>query len=668
MSRTLKEIDAHDAQPAISLPDDINRYDELGVLDFLLADHSTGEKIIWATSAYGKQGEGYGERDQIVRDLITGDRAQLIRRRAQKDKDEKTALTRVHAEVFTPTWICELMINHADEAWLEAQGMEVPQDNWKKYVVSRRLEITCGEAPYLVNRYDAADGEPAPVSERIGVLDRKLKLITENTRRRQDWMHWARKAAKATFGYEFQGDNLLIARINMLKSIEDHIAAAGYKGLTVRELTDLAEVASWNLWQMDGLTGCVPFGKIKVEKPMSLFPGLFDDEESEEDDGRGEAVIKDWDTEAVVGYGCIKQEGKKMKFDYVIGNPPYQEEQEGENKTYAPPIYDKFMDGSYAVADKVELITPARFLFDAGSTPKAWNRKMLSDPHLKVLYFEADSSKVFSTTDIKGGIAITYRDAARDYGAIGTFVSFEELRSIMKKATRMGEPSFKDVIYASESYRFTDKMHEDLPSAKSLLSKGHKYDLKTSVLKALDGVAFFDAPKPDDEYVKIIGLVDQKRSEKWIKKVYIKGPDNFNAFKVILPAANGSGAMGEVLSAPMIGAPMIGHTQTFISIGSFDSENEARACLKYVKSKFARTLLGVLKITQHNPGPKWKYVPLQDFTSSSDIDWSKPISGGGRSILSFTQNTACRPRKSTSSRRMSRRWNSPWPSPTSRAR
>ena len=609
----------------VSIPKDIERYLGLGVLDVLLADRSTEQNIIWATSAYEKLGDGFGEYDQIKIDQITGEHAELIKRRAQKDKDQKTALTRVHAEVFTPTWICKLMIDQADDEWYTDAGMKTAQDDWRKYVESKRLEITCGEAPYLVNRYDAADGEPIPVPERIGILDRKFQAITSNTKRRQDWMCWARKALKATFGYEFQGDNLLIARINVLKSVEDHLSQTGYKELSKEELADLSEIVSWNLWQMDGMTGCVPFGKIRVEKPMTLFPGLFEDDEPEEDDGRGEAVIKDWNKEAVIRYGRIKQEGKNMKFDYVIGNPPYQEEQEGDNKNFAPPIYNKFMDGSYEVADRVELITPARFLFDAGSTPKAWNKKMLSDPHLKVLYYEADSSKVFPTTDIKGGVAITYRDTTKDFGAIETFVSFEELRSIMKKVTEKGEPSLKDIVYASESYRFTDKMHEDLPNAEALLSKGHKYDLKTSVLKTLDGIAFFDAPKPDAEYVEIIGLIDQKRVSKWIRRDYIKGPDNFEHFKVILPAANGSGAIGEVLSTPLIGAPLIGHTQTFISIGSFDTEEEAEACMKYVKSKFARTLLGVLKITQHNPGPKWKYVLLQDFTSSSDIDWSQSM-------------------------------------------
>lgn len=114
-----------------------------------------------------------------------------------------------------------------------------------------------------------------------------------------------------------------------------------------------------------------------------------------------------------------------MKFDYIIGNPPYQDETLGENATYAPPIYHLFLDECYKISDCVELIHPARFLFDAGSTPKEWNRKMLSDEHLKALYYEQDSSKVFSNTDIKGGVVVTYRDKTENFGAIETFTAFD---------------------------------------------------------------------------------------------------------------------------------------------------------------------------------------------------------------------------------------------------
>lgn len=318
--------------------------------------------------------------------------------------------------------------------------------------------------------------------------------------------------------------------------------------------------------------------------------------------------------------------GKKL-FDYVIGNPPYNEdfENSGDNGNYAKPVYNQFIDAANGVADKVELIHPARFLFDAGSTPKAWNAKMLSDEHFKVLHYEANSKNVFSNTDIKGGVAITYRDAEQNFGAIGTFTAFEELNSILKKVSAQPHRSLSSIIYASESYKFTDYLHEIIPEAESKLSKGHKYDFKTSVLSTLNDIAFFDDKPVDGEYVQVLGLVKSNRVFKWIQRRFISGPDNFEKFKVFVPKANGSGALGEVLSTPLIGQPLIGHTQTFISIGCFDSQQHAENLLRYIKTKFCRVMLGVLKITQDNPAPKWKYVPLQDFTENSDIDWSKSI-------------------------------------------
>ena len=314
-----------------------------------------------------------------------------------------------------------------------------------------------------------------------------------------------------------------------------------------------------------------------------------------------------------------------MKFDYVIGNPPYQEETEG---TSDKPVYNYFMDASYAVADKVELITPARFLFKAGKTPKAWNEKMLLDNHFSVLYYVQDSSKVFANTDIKGGVAITYRDAEKNYGAIHTFSVFEELNSILRKVKSL--PNFKtldDLIVQQNRWNLPE-LYEDYPEYKdSIGSGGKERRLTTPIFSAL-GV-FHDEESACD--FKILGLINNKRIYKYINKKYIDiNHDNLLMWKVIVPASNGSGAIGEVLSTPLCGTPLCGtplcgYTQSFIGIGSFDNEQEANNCLKYIKCKFARTMLGTLKITQHNHKGTWINVPLQDFTENSDIDWSVSI-------------------------------------------
>jgi superfamily II DNA or RNA helicase len=314
---------------------------------------------------------------------------------------------------------------------------------------------------------------------------------------------------------------------------------------------------------------------------------------------------------------------ENMKFDAVVGNPPYQE---SRDNTRDEAIYNYFYDLAKEIAPKYCLISPARFLFNAGSTDKKWNKKMLQDKHIKVEYYEQNSSVVFPNTDIKGGVAILYRDESKDFGAINTFTSFEELNGISIKVSKHSTETLDTIMSGQGIYRFTPKMHQDNPQVKSILSKSHPNDVGTGVLETLDRILFFEnIPDKNYDYFQILGRYKNDRVYRWIRKDYVNEPYAHNKYRVVLPKANGSGAIGEVLSTPLIGEPLIGFTQTFISIGSYDNREEAENCLRYVKSKFARTMLGILKITQDNPKDKWQKVPLQDFTENSDINWSKPI-------------------------------------------
>ena len=313
-----------------------------------------------------------------------------------------------------------------------------------------------------------------------------------------------------------------------------------------------------------------------------------------------------------------------MKFDAVVGNPPYQDVATGDS-TQAPPIYHLFLDSAYQLAYSACLISPARFLFNAGATPSAWNKKMLNDNHLKVLSFEQDSSKVFPSTDIKGGVVVTFRNANSDFGSIGVYTSFPELNSILKKVESVSERSLSEIIYGQNAYQFTKTLHDENPTAKSNMSKGHERDVITNAFETLSYVFYDQKPNDDESYIQIAGRLNNVRKNKFIKSSYIKAHENLNKWKVFIPKANGSGRLGEVLSTPLIAEPLVGHTQTYVSIGKFDSRDEADACMKYIKSKFTRAMLGILKITQDNPAPKWKCVPLQDFTPNSDINWSKSI-------------------------------------------
>ena len=339
-----------------------------------------------------------------------------------------------------------------------------------------------------------------------------------------------------------------------------------------------------------------------------------------------ENIIKDAKTDVDAEAKKIEGLFGNMKFDVVIGNPPYQDSTIGDNDTYAAPIYSDFMDLSYKLSDLVSLITPARFLFNAGGTSKQWNKKMLEDPHLRVIKYEQDSSRIFPNTDIKGGIAITLRDKAEELGPIGTFTIFPELNSISKKVIQTNFVGFDTIVFSPVSFKFTQKMHDDNPELKGRLSKGNEYEVKTNVFETIPEVFYDTVPlNSKSSFVGIYGRRNSQRFLKYIKREYISNKTNLEFYKVLLPEANGKGELGEALSSPFIGDPLTGHTQTFISIGKFTNKIEAEDCLKYIKTKFCRTLLGTLKITQHNSISAWKNVPLQDFTSNSDIDWTKSI-------------------------------------------
>ncbi|WP_401001098.1 Eco57I restriction-modification methylase domain-containing protein [Agromyces sp. GXQ0307] len=320
------------------------------------------------------------------------------------------------------------------------------------------------------------------------------------------------------------------------------------------------------------------------------------------------------------------------KFDVVIGNPPYQEDSVGES-THNMPVYDKFMDAAFEVGTKVVLITPARFLSNAGFTPKPWNKKMLADEHLTVAHFEPDSNRLFPglADPIKGGIAVTYRDSERKLGPIGFFTKHPELHAILHKVESSGGPSLTDLgITNDRQHRYTDRMHDESPDARALMSKGNPYKLDASAFMRLPSLFHEERPSDGHDYVQVLGLLGKKRTTRWLRRDYITGPRSFTAYKVAVPEANGSGSttdfFGVALNNPTVLGPGIAVTSTFLTIGSFDTQAEAEALLKYVKSKFARAMLGILKVTQHTAAHTWRYVPNQDFTSDSDIDWTKPIS------------------------------------------
>lgn len=314
------------------------------------------------------------------------------------------------------------------------------------------------------------------------------------------------------------------------------------------------------------------------------------------------------------------------KFDVVIGNPPYQEDLIGDNERKSPPIYHQFMDAAFEVSEKAVLITPARFLSNAGQTPKSWNEKTLADEHLKVAIFEPSSSTIFPGTSIDGGIVVTYRDANSVIGPIGIHSYLSDVeRSLVEAVSAHSAESLSSTI-TEHPCSWNQQVFVEYPDLRDRIPASSGLRMKTNTFERMSEVCLKSDPKDGHEYVRILGLASRKREERWVRKDYVVAPEVVSKHKVFIAKADGAAVKsGRVVGMPMVATPGTGFTQTFMSIGMFVSETEAEACSTYLKTKFARAMLGVLKTTQDNSAIKWKYVPLQDFTSASDIDWTKSI-------------------------------------------
>lgn len=239
------------------------------VLDILLQDHTTGKNIFWATHDYEALGKEYDYHSQILPKLITGENEMVVRPRVLKSKEEQTDRAKDMAEVFTPSWVCNAQNNLVDEAWFADKSK-----TWEDYVRATCLEITCGEAPYLASRYDTTTGEPIPIYQRIGLLDRKLRVICEHVEDCNEWLEYVRVAYQNIYGYEWQGDNLLLARKALLYTFIENYQAMFKMAPTMDSIKEIAEIISWNLWQMDGLKGVVPETCHEVVSKHKALPQL----------------------------------------------------------------------------------------------------------------------------------------------------------------------------------------------------------------------------------------------------------------------------------------------------------------------------------------------------------------------------------------------------------
>lgn len=302
---------------------DLNHYAVKAMLKILLQDKTTKKNIIWATTSYADKGPEYQDTKQIQIGTLVGLNPIDLQPRVLKSLEDKQARTKIRAEVYTSSITCNKMNNYLDADWFGYENVFNVEDGntwitneeqiqfgdkkWQDYIKSTRLEITCGEAPYLVSRYDASTGILIePPTHRIGLLDRKLRVINENVNGQDEWFKWVKCAYESIYGYEFQGDNLLIARINLLMTFVDNVEFKWNRQPTIKELKPIATTIAWNLFQMDGLTGTVPLGvpQPNFEQP-SLFD-LFEDNSTNETNISPKCRIKNWRSNTSINFEDLK--------------------------------------------------------------------------------------------------------------------------------------------------------------------------------------------------------------------------------------------------------------------------------------------------------------------------------------------------------------------------
>lgn len=636
------------------------------ILLILLKDRSTGKNILWATDDYKDLGIGFAADDEITLPAITGAHGNLIKPRALKSKEEQGARTRNMAEVFTPLWICNKQNNLADNAWFGRENVfntengtdwqategkiafsgEDGTDGWRTYIASKRLEITCGEAPYLASRYDTMTGEIVPLAKRIGLLDRKLRVINERTRNLKDrdrakkrWLELATLAVRSIYGFEWAGDNILLARENLLFTVADYYAAKFGDTLDMEMLEHFAEIISWNIWQMDGLKAVVPNSCHDYKKErQAVSPNLFlakdfsartlkrsvspcDVDEDERQKCQGclkdniemhngvYCRIKNWSTGKILlfkdmldGEGSEGVMSKDFKFDVVIGNPAYQEST-GGSKAQAVPLYHLFVNSAKKLNPKyIDMIIPSRW-FSGGMGLDTFRSDMINDKRIRKLCDYVEAVECFGNdVEIKGGVCYflwdrdhegtchiqthngkyyseAYRYLKED--ELDFFIRLNEAVSIYHKVKGFGEEPVSDVVYPQGLFGLPTTFHGNRTCGED--------DIKVYENGGVGYTSIDKIPKGKDFIFKT--------------KVFISEAYN-----------GGNKFPHQIINKPFVGEVGSCSTATYMIIGLYDDEQKANNMISYISTKFFRFMVFILKNTQHASKKVYQLVPQQDLS------------------------------------------------------
>ena len=603
------------------------------VLDTLLKDRSTGKNIIWATDPPEElqtvMYEPVTDRSQITTQQLGLTHYEVVLPRMMKQTDTQQQRTRKKGEVFSPAWVCNKMNNALDADWFGGLGaeesagqftVELPQGwqtvetpvqfpvckgrtpAWVQYVQSRRLEVTCGEAPFLASRYDAATGEMIPVARRIGILDRKLRVVSENAATEDEWRKYATHAVQSTYGYEYQGDNLLLARVNLLLTYAEHLQARWQRKPTEEELQPIANIISWNLWQMDGLHLSVPGGKPQPEaEQLDLF-SMFG--AAEPQPPTVSCKVKNWRKGShgtTRNFETIQEGSTSMKFDYVIGNPPYQISDGGAGVS-ATPIYNRFIEAIKTIhPGAICLIIPAKW-YSGGKGLDKFREEMLGDRHISTLVDYSNSLDVFPNVDVAGGVCYfvwkeayngkckytNYRNgkattAYRDLNEFQTFIRYPVASGIVKKVKEDGELTLDKVVSSRKPFGLATTAKPMKTGDITIRYNGGRGPYKSTEIR-----------------------VGTEMIDQW--KIIIS---RLTAEHAGQPAKDGK---YRVLSTMELLKPGEICSETYLVAGAFDSKEEATNYMDYLKTQFVRFLILQIAMTQQLSKASFAFVPCQDFT------------------------------------------------------
>lgn len=585
-------------------------------INILLTDRTTRKKVLWASDDYTDLGAECQKDSELAADRILTEAGSVIRPRVEKLSVHQSSRTRERAEVFTPAWLCNLQNNLVDEAWFGRPDVfnrgddggwhvnrerivfpDAPDRTWNKYVDAKRLEITCGEAPYLVSRYDTVTGRSIPIGERIGMLDRKLRIVDENTDSEEDWLVWSRRAFESIYGFEYQGDSLFLARCNLLYTYLEYMERRLGRWPSEQELNRIALILSWNIWQMDGVTCRVPV----EDGPYSM--------------------TKDWRTQRTVEYG--KTAGTEIQFEAIIGNPPYQEviHTDTDNRSLSRQLFPYYiMAAMEAGAEYVSLITPARW-FAGDAQDKSFiklRNYIRENNHIRSMYYYQDAKELFANVEIKGGVQYFLSEKSYE-GEVDFYVCAQ---GEQKKDRRSLFTDGMDIIINDvNTVPILNKVRAGAFVPLTEITTGR------NAFGIIGKPANVEAVSREKRFKGSVPLRCKLNVIRWMKPdVVKKNVAIFESYKVFVSKSAGNpNSDAKVIGYPYVGEPFSACTDSLIPIGSFETREEAEHLAKYIKTRFVRFLVQVLKSSQNVTQIVYRFVPMQDFTDASDMDWSGSV-------------------------------------------